>query len=232
MDIEISWISHCSLNSNQSKKQRKQKLSLSHKDFHCFELLGSTNAHDFSIEILKELHWKRTCGKTRISIIIPKTNEIATFWPPRIDVKTTCFFVFYENSIASKYLWKIIKKHDISEYHLKLRNSNILTSQDWSKDRPRPPKSPQGLTRTLPGHSQGPQGCPRTCQETPKGPQGTYKGPSWTPKAPQASQKHAPSTSLLFQVYPMHTKSMPRAHVSSLKSRQRSPCVSQFFTVS
>ena len=110
MDIDISWISHCSLNSKQSKKQRKWELSLSHKDFHCFELLGSTNAHGFSIEILKELHWKRTCGKTRISIIIAKTNEIATFWPPRIDVKTTCFFVFYENSIASKYLWKIIKK--------------------------------------------------------------------------------------------------------------------------
>ena len=60
-------------------------------------------------------HLRKTCLFRNIA----KTNEIATFWPPRINVKTTCFFVFYENSIASKYLWKIIKKHDISEYHLK-----------------------------------------------------------------------------------------------------------------
>ena len=98
------WFSQFSLNSKQCKPQRKQELSLSHMDFHCFELLGSTNAHDFSIEILKELHWKRTCEKPCISRIITKTNEIATFRPLRIDVKTTAFsFSMKITSLLSTY---------------------------------------------------------------------------------------------------------------------------------
>ena len=50
-------------------------------------------------------HLRKTC----ISRIIAKTIEIATFRPPRIDIKTIWFFVFYQNNIASQYLWKIIK---------------------------------------------------------------------------------------------------------------------------
>ena len=45
------------------KKQKKRESSLSHKVFHCFEPLASTNAHDCSIEILKGIHGKRTCEK-------------------------------------------------------------------------------------------------------------------------------------------------------------------------
>jgi len=56
MDFDISGFSHSALNAKQSKKQRKRELSLSHNDFHCFELLGSTNAHDFCIEILQGIH--------------------------------------------------------------------------------------------------------------------------------------------------------------------------------
>ena len=160
MDFEISWFSQFSLNSKQSKKQRKHFRS-------------STNAHDFSIEILKELHWKRTCGKARISIIIAKTNEIATFWPPRINVKTTCFFVFYENNIASKYLWKIIKKHDISENLLKPSKQQHfgisgLTqgSPHTSKNTPRPPqdhpRTPPEIHLRFWCHLRPPQGPPRT----------------------------------------------------------------------
>ena len=121
------------------------------------------------------------------------------------------------------------KKNDISKYNLKPTTYQHFISQDSPNDRPRPPKSPRGPLRTLPGHSQGPQGCPRTSQETPKGPQGSSKDLQRTPKDPQGSQKHAHSTSLIPQIYAKHPKSTPPA---SPKSLQRSLCVSKTFTAS
>ena len=175
MDFEILWFSQFSLNSKQSKKQRKLE-SLSHKDFHCFELLGSTNAHDFSIEILKELHWKRTCGKTRISIIIAKTNEIATFWPPIINIKTICFFCF---SRKEHRLQIRMKKHQ-KTWHLRKPSKTNEIATFW------PPRT---HPRRAPYLQKHPKGLPGPSQDAPREPPpflvppGTSQGPPRTPNS-------------------------------------------------
>ena len=111
--------------------------------------------------------------------------------------------------ITTKFMWKIIKKHDISEYHLKptkYQHSDlpglIRGSPQTSKITPR---APQGDPRTLPG----PPRHPRTSQETPKGPQGPPSIPkacpqhvSDPPNLSNAHHKHAQSTSLIPQISP------------------------------
>jgi len=49
------------------QKQRKHEFSFFHVYFHCFELLGSTDAHLVSNEIFKEIYRKRTCENIRNS---------------------------------------------------------------------------------------------------------------------------------------------------------------------
>ena len=119
MDIWIPWFSNCSLKCLTIKKQRKHESSVFHYYFYCFELWDSTDAHVFSIEMFKEIYRKRTCQNIWNSENIPKTNDISTIRPHKINVKTIQFFIFLENIITSKFLWKLIKKHEISEYYLK-----------------------------------------------------------------------------------------------------------------
>ena len=67
---------------------------------------------------------KRNSLKTHVlkhvnSRIIAKTNEIATFRPSRIHIKTICFLICMKTTSPLNIYKKNIKKHDISENHLK-----------------------------------------------------------------------------------------------------------------
>ena len=122
--------------------------------FQLFRALGSTDAPDFSIEVFKGINWKtNTRGKTCICIIIPKTMEITTVWPPRIDIERTFVFVMLLIALPLNIYDKSWKHMTYQKAPWNKWRSYILISRDWSKDRPIPPKSPQGLPRTTLGRS-------------------------------------------------------------------------------
>ena len=58
---------------------REVKLSISYKDFHCFELMGFAHVRFSPFDLFKEIVQKLTCDKTRISEKTIKTNIISTF---------------------------------------------------------------------------------------------------------------------------------------------------------
>ena len=127
-------------------------------------------------------------------------------------------FCFYENNIASKYLRQIIKKHDISQNHLKpieyqhfdfsgLTQGSPNTSKNTpraSQDHPRtlpennlrfwcplgPPQVPPRTSKDLP---RDPQGSPRTSLGTSSDLPGTSKDPPGPSQRPPRTPLRTPN---------------------------------------
>ena len=109
MDFEISWFSHLSLNVKLSNK------SNGNHNYHfriristVFQSWAPPMHMNFASKSWKEIIENAPATKTYISRIIAKTKEIAICWPPIINRMTVWFFVFNENNVAFKYLWKNI----------------------------------------------------------------------------------------------------------------------------
>ena len=100
MDLENHHFSHFFKKGKNTYKNTKVKLSISYKDFHCFQLMGFAHLHFSPFNFSKKLVKKLTCEKTRISENPIKTNIISTCWPPKI---TTFFHVFF--AIISRKLY-------------------------------------------------------------------------------------------------------------------------------
>ena len=102
-----------------TEKTKKTRIITFAQGFPLFLSLGLHQCTWFLHRNLKRKSLKTHLRKTYISKTMAKTNEISTCWPPIINRMTVWFFVFNENNVAFNYLWKNIKKHDISENHLK-----------------------------------------------------------------------------------------------------------------
>ena len=88
MDIENHHFSCFFKKQKNTYTNRKVKLSISYKDFHCFELMGFAHVRFVPFQLSKKSKKKQTCEKTRISENTVKTNIISTCLPPKI---TTLF---------------------------------------------------------------------------------------------------------------------------------------------
>ena len=101
--------------------------------------------------------------------------EIATCWLPRINIESTYVVNFYTNIIASKYLWKIIKK----TWHIRKRFKTTEIATFWSLGT---------HPRIAPYLQKHPKGFPGPSQDAPRDappflvPPGTPQGP---PRNPQ-----------------------------------------------
>ena len=79
MDLENHHFSHFFKKRKNTYKNRKVKLSISYKAFHCFEPMGFAHVRFFPSDFSKKSLKKLTCEKTRISENHIKTNIISTF---------------------------------------------------------------------------------------------------------------------------------------------------------
>ena len=79
MDFENHHFSYFFKKRKNTYTNRKVKISISYKDFHCFELMGFAHVRFLPFAFSKKLLKKLTCDKTRISENLIKTNIISTF---------------------------------------------------------------------------------------------------------------------------------------------------------
>ena len=93
MDFDISWLSHIGLNPEQSKNKETKKNQ--------FRMRGSIVSSSWAPPMHTIFHWNlernslRThLRKTWLSRNINKSNEIATFRHPRINITTSRSFAF------------------------------------------------------------------------------------------------------------------------------------------
>ena len=106
------------------EKPQKTRIINFSRGFPLFLSFGIHNCTWILNKTLKGIHWKRTCWKTYIYIIKPKTNEIATFWPPRLNIKTIWFVVLYENNRCSSNF----KKRKVRKKRLQKERKTCLLS--------------------------------------------------------------------------------------------------------
>ena len=78
MDFENHHFSHFFKKGKNTYKNTKVKLSISYKDFHCFELMGFAHVRFLPFKFSNKSLKKLTCEKTRISENPIKTNIIST----------------------------------------------------------------------------------------------------------------------------------------------------------
>ena len=78
MDLENHHFSYFFKKRKNTYINRKVKLSISYKDFHCFELMGFAHVRFSPFDFSKKSFKKLTCEKTRISEKPIKTNIIST----------------------------------------------------------------------------------------------------------------------------------------------------------
>ena len=89
MDFENHHFLYFFEKQKNTKKNRKAKLSLSYKDFHCFQLMGFTSDRVSSDFLVQKSPKKHTREKRHFSGKPIKTNKISTFSPPEI-IKKKC----------------------------------------------------------------------------------------------------------------------------------------------
>ena len=81
MDLENYHFSYFFKRRKNTNINRKVKLSISYKDFHCFELMGFAHIRFSPFDVSKKSFKKLTSEKTRISENHIKPNIISTFRP-------------------------------------------------------------------------------------------------------------------------------------------------------
>ena len=94
MDFENHHFSYFFEKQKKVDLNRKVKLSISQKDFHCFELMGFANARFLPFDFSKKSLKKHTCEKTNFLEKRINTNEISTFSPPKITTRKQSFLSF------------------------------------------------------------------------------------------------------------------------------------------
>ena len=100
----ITWVQRMALGNHRfsyffkkritSEQYRKPELSLSHKDFHCFELLGFPSDLFSPFYVSKKTLNKLPCESTCISENINITKVISTFRPLKITTKIHTVFPY------------------------------------------------------------------------------------------------------------------------------------------
>ena len=178
MDFELSWFSHISLNSQPSKKQRKPAISFSHKDFHCFELLGFPSDLVSPLYVSQKTQKKHSFENICISENINITTVVSTIRPLKITTKIYTFFHYLLKPNLSQNQQKIKEKPCIPK-------TSLLSMKQQHLDFPGPTQGPPQSTKTTPRPPQDPPetlrenlfcfgSLPDLCQ----GPPGTSRGPS------------------------------------------------------
>ena len=78
MDLDNHHFSYIFKKRKNTYAKRKVKLSISYKDFHCFQVMGFAHLRFLPFNFSKKSVKKLTCEKTRISENLIKTNIIST----------------------------------------------------------------------------------------------------------------------------------------------------------
>ena len=147
MDIENHRISYVFEKRITTEQYRKPELFISHKDFHCFELLGFPSDFFSPLYVSKQTLRKHLCKNTCISRNINISNEISTIRPFKITTKIHVCFPY------------LLKQH-------------LSQNQQQIKEKPCIPKT--SLLSTKYQHSDFPgptQGRPQSTKTTPRAPQ-------------------------------------------------------------
>ena len=101
MDFENHHFSYFFKKRKNTYTSRKVKLSISYKDFHCFELMGFSCVRVSSI-FFQQTQKKHTREKTYVSEKPVKTNKISTFPPPKIITTKCHVFSFIKQNKKEK----------------------------------------------------------------------------------------------------------------------------------
>ena len=148
MDFENHHVSYLFQKRKNTYMNRKVELSISYKDFHCFELMGFAHVRFSPFDFSKKSFKKLTCEKTRISKKPIKTNIISTFWPPKI---TTIYWCFFSDRPKTNHIQKYNKNiekhthtHTSSKTHLKPTKYQHFPLPGRSRGPPKRTKSSQG----------------------------------------------------------------------------------------
>ena len=149
MDFEIDRFSYFCKKLITFEKYRKPELFISHKDFHCFELLGFPSDLFSPLYVSKNPLRKHPCGNTSISENINITMEISTIRPLKITTKIHTVFPYLLKRNLSQNQQKNKEKHCFPK-------TSLISTKSQHLDFPGSAQGPPQSTKTTPRAPQDP----------------------------------------------------------------------------